>query len=66
MICLHCTNADLQREPAMSREGFGKCKQEPLAGRYISLSYERQCSHYEAADAEIVNKRVEWNRRRDA
>lgn len=66
MICLHCSKIDLQSDRKMSREGFGKCKQEPLVGRYISLSYNRECSHYEAAKDEIVNKRVEWNDRRAA
>ena len=60
MTCLQCANLDLREHPKHAQVGVGRCKYTPLPGVFASISKERQCEQFAAADEEIVQKRVEW------
>lgn len=58
--CLSCEKLDLQKYPKHSAQGIGKCKHEQLEGVFVSIAHHRQCNQFEAADAEIAQKRITW------
>ena len=64
MICLECKHADLQAHPALSREGFVKCKAQPSILQFVSLTYNRHCKDYQVADDDILDSRHKWNENR--
>ena len=50
----------------MAREGFGTCKQEPAAGRFVSLVRDRKCAIYQPAATDVIKARDAWNEKRSA
>lgn len=59
MKCLECSRMDLQGFPKHAAVGVGKCKGDQL-GEFRPLGRQRQCKDFQAADAEVVQKRVTW------
>jgi hypothetical protein len=57
--CLECAKLDLQAFPKHAVIGLGKCKSDQL-GEFRGFGRQRECKDFEAADAEVVQKRVTW------
>ena len=64
MNCLSCAHLDMRTHPKHALVGIGQCKRHPLPGVFYNFSKERECEKFDAAEAEIVAARVEWNEKR--
>ena len=58
--CISCNNWNLKDSGAMAKQGFAKCKLKPIWNYSPPLNH---CEKWEAAEAEIVQKRIEWMER---
>lgn len=61
MTCLHCLKLDLKSNPKHAKIGFGHC-QSHAVGSFVSFSHPT-CEMYKAAPKEIVEQRIEFEKR---
>lgn len=64
MICLHCKHSTSKDAP-MSRQGFGRCVFHQV-GRYVSVTFERECGKFAALPDPEIAARDEWQKRNEA
>ncbi|PUA17288.1 hypothetical protein C7W93_15275 [Glaciimonas sp. PCH181] len=60
MKCLTCKHLDLKSNDKMARLGFGKCKLDKEAWRYVSFRFERVCKTLEPVTDAVAKKRTDW------
>lgn len=65
MKCLSCAKLDLQKYPAHSRAGIGKCEHEQLAGTFVSIAHHRACPQFVAASGEVAQARINWYEKKE-
>lgn len=58
--CITCTHADLRCNPAMSRAGLAVCCMSRRAGKFCSLTFDRECRRFVTAEADSITKRRAW------
>ena len=58
MTCLQCANLTSHSQK-MAREGFGNCKVR-VEWKYLSITYDRQCRHFDQVSPEVAKTRTEW------
>ena len=56
MKCIACIHVDVNQRPRMTALGASSCKFDG-SGVYKSLEWERKCSRYTLAPAEIIESR---------
>lgn len=63
--CVECAQLDLRSPPKdLARHGLGRClRARPgpqSAGRFVSITYRRECATFTRADEKTVEQRRAW------
>ena len=56
MKCITCQHCDIKNHVAMLAEGMARCKD----GKFYTFVIDRECSRYEDAAPDEVQRRREW------
>ena len=59
--CIECLKANPKKAPeAMARLGCAVCNFEREAGRFVTLTFRRECLKFRPAPADVVRGREVW------
>ena len=59
MKCATCSRLDLEKYPVHATRGLGRCKEEEQLGKFVTMTYERDCEQYRKASETVIQQRRE-------
>jgi hypothetical protein len=58
--CIDCKHCDMKADRANARAGTGHCDFETMVGRFVNVTWPRECEKFDALPAEQSQARRDW------